>query len=333
MARSRTTPVLADVAKLAGVAPITVSRVVNNHPLVTPETRARVQKAIDELGYRSNMAARALASGRSRMLGVVSVASDHYGPAHTLLGIEEAARAAGYTINFVTLRDGSLDELRRAVDLLRYMGVDGTVFMPPATVDPEAHHLLGIGVPTVVTNAAKSERSVASIDQRLGATLATAHLLDLGHRTVHHVAGPRVWFEASERIIGWHTEVERRGCPTTAELKGDWTAASGYEAGQRLAEDPDVTAVFVANDQMALGVMLALREAGRNVPGDVSVVGFDDTPESEFYAPPLTTVRQDFTELGQRCVDLLLGAIDGGGVEQVRIEPTLVVRASTAAPR
>jgi len=163
--------------------------------------------------------------------------------------------------------------------------------------------------------------------------MATAHLLDLGHRTVHHVRGPEGWLDADARADGWQHELRSRRCAVPPVLVGDWSARSGYAAGTALAADPSVSAIFVANDQMALGVLLALHDAGRDIPGDVSVVGFDDTNESEFFHPPLTTVRQDLDEVGRASVALLLELIDGEPPREVRIEPTLVVRASTRPPR
>jgi DNA-binding LacI/PurR family transcriptional regulator len=176
---------------------------------------------------------------------------------------------------------------------------------------------------------------VVAVDQRAGASLATQHLLELGHETVAHIAGPADFLEAQERSAAWRSVLEEAGVPTPSPLQGDWSASAGYELGRTLAQDRSVTAVFCANDPMALGLLRALHEAGRDVPGDVSVVGFDDVPEAPFFTPPLTTVRQDFLELGRSGFDLLIAEIGRGtrSSSRVTVEPELVVRASTAPPR
>lgn len=324
---------MADVARLAGVAPITVSRVINGHPLVTPETRARVQLAIDELGYRSNMAARTLAGGRSRVLGVISLETSFYGPAGALFGIEAAARTTGHMVSLVTVRDASVQELRAGIQHLQDAHAEGVIVIAPLHQAVEALKVIDPSVPLVVTSDATGIPAAVGIDQALGARLATAHLLDLGHGTVHHLRGRKGWIDADARVDGWRRELRARRRPVPRVLLGDWSPRSGYDAGRRLAADPNVTAIFAANDSMALGVMLALREAGRDVPVEVSVVGFDDTPESEFYSPPLTTVRQDLDDVGRRGVDLLLGIIAGDERRRISIEPTFVLRSSsTRAP-
>jgi DNA-binding LacI/PurR family transcriptional regulator len=171
---------------------------------------------------------------------------------------------------------------------------------------------------------------VATVDQVAGAAAATRHLLALGHKTVWHLAGPLDWKEAEERIEGWRSVLESVGAPVPGPLRGDWTARSGYEVGQRLLQIPELTAVLVANDQMALGLLRRLHESGREVPSDLSVVGFDDIPEAAYFTPPLTTVRQDFAELGRRCLHILLARIEGDETPtRVVVAPELVVREST----
>ena len=327
-------PVMADVARLAGVSHQTVSRVLNEHPHVTPDTRSRVERAIDELGYRRNTAARALVTRRSGTLGVVSVGSSNYGPANTLIGIETAARAEGYSVSFVSLDRVDRSSMRGALDHLTGAGVDGVVVLSPTRSAVEAVSGLSAGVPVVtVEGFVGDERPAVVIDQVRGGRTATAHLLELGHRTVHHVRGPGDWLEAEARVHGWRSELRSRGLPVPECLTGDWSAASGYDAGRRLLGLQDLSAVFVANDQMAIGVVRALSEAGRSVPQDISVVGFDDIPEAAYLRPPLTTVRQDFAELGRRCLRQLVGLIDGApAAVETTIEPELVVRASTAPP-
>lgn len=325
---------MADVARLAGVAPITVSRVINDDGRVAPDTRARVHQAIDELGFRSNRAARTLAGGQSMVVGVVGVKTAFFGPLRTLVGIESAARAVGRAVHLTTVEDTTVAELRSAFQHLRDAHVDGVIVEAPMQSAHDALERLDPGVPLVVIAGGHPSPSSIGIDQVAGGRVATAHLLDHGHATVHHVSGPPGWIDADGRANGWQAELAARGRAAPPPVPGDWTARSGYAAGQALATDPDVSAVFVANDQMALGLILALREAGRSVPGDVSVVGFDDTPESEFFDPPLTTIRQDLDEVGRRSVDLLLGLLAGheaADMTMADLVPELVERRSVAA--
>jgi DNA-binding LacI/PurR family transcriptional regulator len=326
---------MADVAKLAGVSHQTVSRVVNQSLQVKAETRERVEAAMRMLEYRPNRLARALVTGRSQTLGVVSFDTTLYGPASTLLGIERAAHDAGYFTSIVSLRSLDRVSVLEAVDRLRMQGVDGVLFIAPQV--GAAHTLLHLpaDLAVVAVEAGPDEGvPVVAVDQMEGARLATRHLLELGHKTVWHIAGPGDWLEAQQRVSGWRSTLEEAGVPVPAVLEGDWSARSGYELGSRLLETPDVTAVFVANDQMALGVLRVLHEAGRELPRDVSIVGFDDVPEASYFTPPLTTVRQDFMEMGRRGFHLLLSEIGSGTRSPARetVAPELVVRASTAPP-
>ncbi|MFJ6194740.1 LacI family DNA-binding transcriptional regulator [Micromonospora sp. NPDC092111] len=328
---------MSDVARLAGVSHQTVSRVLNNHPSVRPETRERVLRAVRQLNYRPNALARGLAGRRSRVLGVVSFDTILYGPAATLLGIERAARAAGYGISIVTLERLDRGGMTSAIDALTAQSVAGVVVIAPMMTAALAVHGLPTGVPAVAVEAsgAGGELPSISVDQVTGARLAVRHLLDLGHDTVWHLAGPRDWLEARDRVDGWRQTLERAGRPVPPVIVGDWSPRAGYELGQSLAERPDVTAVFCANDHQALGLLRALHQRGVRVPGDVSVVGFDDIPEAEYFSPPLTTVRQDFDEVGRRCVAALLELFDGAGagVPGPQVEPALVVRASSGGRR
>lgn len=311
---------------------MTVSRVINRHPRVSDVTRVKVQAAIDELGYRASMAARTLAGGRSRVLGTISAETIFFGASRMLWGIEAAARQHGYSINFVTLADPTSSAMGEAVEHLLAAHVEGIVVLAPMTSSISALSDLRVDVPLVVTAGSTDAATTVGIDQTLGARLATRHLLELGHRTVHHVRGPKGWVGAEARAKAWRAELKAQGRATPEPLIGDWTPASGYAAGKEIAADRDVTAVFVGNDEMALGLMLALHEADVRVPDDVSVVGFDDTPQSAFYRPPLTTVHQDFSEVGRRSIEQLLALIDDESAEPVTIAPELVVRASTAPP-
>lgn len=328
---NRPTPVMADVARVAGVSTMTVSRVLNGYPGVREGTRLRVEDAVESLGYRVHIAARTLAGGSSGVVGVVSVGASHYGPSSTVFAIAAAAREVGRATNVAILPDVSESSVRQAIDHLSAVHVDGIIVNAFVQEAIEALGRVRIDRPLVVLcgDQAPGRPSVA-VDQRAGARMATRHLLELGHHTVHHVRGPAGWIDADGRAAGWREELRNRRCKAPRPLVGDWSARSGYAAGQRLAGDTSVTAVFVANDHMAMGVVLALTEAGRRVGTDVSVVGFDDTAESAFTTPPLTTVRQDFDVVGRAGLGLLLRAIDGDRTEEhITVEPVLVRRAST----
>ncbi|MDJ0385334.1 LacI family DNA-binding transcriptional regulator [Streptomyces sp. G-G2] len=324
-------PVMADVARVAGVSHQTVSRVLNGAPHVRPDTRDRVLAAIRELDYRPNSAARALVTRRSQTLGVVSFGSALYGPASMLDGIEQAARSAGYFVSVASLRSLDSRSVQEAVDRLRDQGVEGIVVIAPQISAVSAVAKVSSAVPVVAVGSGSQSRvPMVAVDNESGARAATRHLLDLGHATVHHVAGPPGWLETKTREDGWRGALEACGAEVPPVESGDWSARSGYEAGLRIAEDPLVTAVFCANDHMALGLLRAFHEAGRAIPGDISVVGFDDIPEAAYFAPPLTTVRQDFGELGRRALELLVEELTGVGHTRshVLISPEMVLRRS-----
>jgi DNA-binding LacI/PurR family transcriptional regulator len=344
---ARRTAVMTDVARLAGVSYQTVSRVVHDSPHVRRETRGRVLAAIRQLDYQPNSVAQALVTGRSRALGVVSFDTTLYGPASTLLGVEEAAHEAGYAVSISSLKLLDRTSVVSAVERLRRQGVDGVVVVAPQRSAVDALLHLSSDLPVVAVEAGPDDSiPVVAVDQLAGAVLATRHLLDLGHRTVWHIAGPADWLEAEQRVVGWRKTLKAAGARLPPLLRGDWSARSGYEVGQRLlagGEAParerpglDVTAVFVGNDQMALGLLRLLHEKGREVPRQVSVVGFDDIPEAAYFTPPLTTVRQDFAEVGRRCLHLLLAQIESGATSRSRVvvPSELVVRSSTTrSPR
>lgn len=326
--------VMADVARLAGVSHQTVSRVLNEHPRVRPDTRDRVLRAIAQLGYRRNAMARGLASRRSRVLGVVSFDTILFGPASTLLGIERAARAADYGVSIVTMERVDRASVLSAANILADQGVDGVIIIAPQVSAAAALQSLPSGLAAVAVEAGKdSALPSVAVDQIAGAQLAVHHLLGLGHRTVWHIAGPSDWLEARDRIEGWRRALAEAGSSVPPVLVGDWSARSGYAAGQALSRQAGVSAVFAGNDQMALGLLRALHERGIQVPDDVSVVGFDDIPEAGFLLPPLTTVRQDFDEVGRRSMALLLDLLEtrhGAVATPAVVPPTLVLRQSTA---
>jgi len=317
-----------DVARLAGVSHQTVSRVLNDHPSLREATRQKVLAAMRELNYRPNAAARALSSSRSRMIGILSTSSGEYGPASSVAAVETAARARGYSVTIANadgLDPSSIDE---AVNHLANLSAEGLVVVAPQTRVLAALSKLSIGIPFVTLQAADTDSAGARpLDQVVGARLATAHLVALGHRRIGHIAGPAEWLDASHRLTGFRDELTLNGLDTGLVATGDWSAASGYRCARELLA-LGVTAIFSGNDQMALGALSAATAMGLDVPGELSIVGFDDVPEAAFYHPPLTTVRQDLAEAGRRAVALLLGESDAAP----SVRPELIVRASTAPP-
>ena len=329
-------PVMSDVAALAGVSHQTASRVLNDHPSVRPETRQRVLDAIAALGYRRNLAARALVTRRSGTIGVLTSGSALFGPTSTLIAIESAARDLGLFVSLATSPAWDADDVAGVLEHFTAEGVDGVVVVAAHDEAVEAVRSFGSPVPVVMVGPVDLPpplRSVA-VDQYTGARQAVRHLLDLGHRDVVHVAGPIDWLDARRRIEGWRDELATVGVVAGAAEPGDWSADRGYAVGRRLVAGRLPTAVFAANDQLALGLLRAFAEAGLRVPEDVSVVGFDDIDGSAQFFPPLTTVRQEFARLGQRCLGVLLEAISGAeGHATELVATSVVVRASTGPPR
>lgn len=327
-----------DVARLAGVSAQTVSRVMSGQPQsVRPETARRVLAAVDELGYRVHAAAASLASGRSRILGVIIVSTDRYSSAALGVGIEQAAAANGYTVTTAAVPDhASSEAFLDAFDRLERQGAEGIVLGVPVELDSPA-----MRTRTERTPSTRSERTSMdsdaphAVDQHAIARLAVDHLLDLGHTTVWHVAGDTFWLESDQRREAWEEALRERGITPPPVIPGDWTPESGYRAGRTIAEIPSATAVFVSSDEMAFGLIRALHEAGRSVPEDVSVVSVDDIALAAYASPALTTVRQPFEAMGRAAALRLIARIEGkdavGTVPDVH--PELVIRASTAPPR
>ncbi len=328
-------PAMTDVARLAGVSHQTVSRVLNGHPNVREQTRLRVRAAIEQLGYRPNRAARALATGRSQLIGVVAQNSTLFGPSSLLAAFELAAAARGFVVSVRRVRVLDRGSIAEAVDHHLEQRAAGIVVIAPTAAADEALAAVPPDIPLVAVDGDPARGdTLVTVDQRAGARLATRHLLDAGHRTVWHVSGPSEWFDAADRERGWRRTLEEAGAEVPPVSPADWSAASGYRAGLILARMPEVTAVFAANDHLALGILRAMSERGRAVPGDVSVVGFDDVPEAAYFIPPLTTVRPDFATVATETLDVLLSCMSGEPAASTRrtITPTLVERDSVAAP-
>jgi DNA-binding LacI/PurR family transcriptional regulator len=325
-------PNIHDVARESGVSYQTVSRVLNEHPRVLPQTRERVLAAIETLGYRPNQAARALVTNRSRTIGVIMSHTANYGPSTSVTAIEQAAKEAGYRLSITSLASSESSSIKAALDYLLTQSVEALVVLAPQVRVLEAIKELSVTVPLVTLQSSTVDVHSTSIDQVAGARLATKHLIELGHTEILHISGPQDWIEAEARMQGYLAELNDADLRTRAPILGDWTAHFGYYAGLELLRFRDFSAVFAANDQMALGFMHACREAGLDVPGDVSVVGFDDIPEAAHFHPPLTTVRQNFAEIGRRAVSLLLAELQGDGDlhDGEAVQPDLIVRRSTA---
>lgn len=327
-------PSIYDVADRAGVSHMTVSRVLNGHPNIRESTRVKVLAAIDEMNFTRSTIARALATSKAMRIGVLLDSPGQYGPNSILRAIEAAAREHGYSVSAFSIGD---DERRRVdagvVELLA-QGVDGLCLIAPRVSSLDVLRQQAAGVPLlVVTEEADPEIHTAAVDQRAGGHAAVRHLIELGHRKILHLAGPDDWFDARARAGAWRDELTAAGLEVVAPEVGDWSSDSGYEYG-RTHDFGDATAVFAANDQMALGIVHGLMERGLRVPDDISVVGFDDLPDARHFLPPLTTIRQDFPSLGRLVIRALLAAMEGdqGGVREL-IAPSLVVRASTGPLR
>ncbi len=305
-------PSIRDVARLAGVSHQTVSRVLNEHPSIRPETKKRVQDAIAVLDYRPNLAARALVTSNSRTIGILSATIGEFGPTSSIAGIEDEARAQGYSVSTVNLPETTPEAIGDSIRQLSREQVSGIVVLAPQARVFNVLRGMAVEVPFVsLQTASGSDGFTHSVDQVAGARLITEHLIALGHTDILHVAGPQDWIEAESRMRGYLDAMREADLPTYPPIRGDWTADFGYFAAQELSRRRDFTAVFAASDLMAIGLMHGFRDAGLEVPGDVSVVGFDGIPVSAHVWPTLTTISQDFPEQGRRAVRMLLAELRG----------------------
>jgi DNA-binding LacI/PurR family transcriptional regulator len=324
------------VAREAGVSFQTVSRVINDGGRVSAATRDRVLAVIDELGYRRNDAARALVTSRSRAIGVIADASPRYGPVSTLAAVESAARDAGYTALVTTTSYPAPHEVADTFRAFVERGVEGVVVIAPRVSLSHVTQEVTAGLPVVLLSPGETSQEGITVfyeDQQLGAQLATRHLVQLGHREVAHLAGNQEWLDGQVRLRGWQAELRAHGLPAPAVQYGDWTGESAYRIGRRMLAAGLPSSIFIASDLMALGFLRALYEAGVRVPEDISVVGFDDNEFAAQTFPPLTTVRQSFSTVGARCMEILLGLIEDRDVDTSPAVPALIVRASAAAPQ
>jgi len=328
-------PSQVDVARVAGVSTQTVSRVIAGQSNVRPETAHRVMAAVEATGYRLHAAAASLASGRTRMLGVITISTAQYSTSAILLGIEAIAAEEGYAVSTASVPHHSAPlAFVDAFDRLERQGAEGIIMLAPVGFLPDALGSRTARTPTIGHRQDDGHGADVLIDQRAIARVATEHLLDLGHDTVWHVSGDEFWQESVARREEWQDVLLERGITAPPVIPGDWSPESGYRAGRTLAAIPGATGVFVSSDEMAFGVVRALHEAGRSVPGDVSVVSVDDIALAAFATPALTTVRQPFEQVGRTAADRVISLIEGREAQTTSpVAPELIVRASTAAPR
>ncbi|MBZ2196659.1 LacI family DNA-binding transcriptional regulator [Occultella gossypii] len=312
-----------DVARRAGVSHQTVARFLNGEGGIRPYNKVKVVAALEELRYRPNMAARSLATKRTFRIGALGFEIAGHNPGRVLQAASDAARELGYVVEVVGLDPLDPGQLADGVETLIRNGVEGLLITSPTVGIADELSRLRIDIPVLVDGARETDEL-----QRRGTLLALEHLHALGHRRIAHIAGPSQWTAAHLRRATYESFLaERAGAPVVWE--GDWESRSGYAHAERVAGDRSITAVFAANDRIALGALLRFHELGIRVPGDVSVVGFDDMPESEFFHPPLTTVRQHFDAGGRTSAARLIAMIEGRSVDAPYPEPELIVRAST----
>jgi DNA-binding LacI/PurR family transcriptional regulator len=331
------------VAQEAGVSTQTVSRVINKRPDVSPETRQRILGIIDQLGYQPSELARSLIHRRSFTLGVVTAGLKYIGPSRTLSGITREADQLGYGLLLKELESFSANNVRPLLQWFRAHHVDGIIWAAPEIGDNRGwlEDLLSeINIPIIFLTMEKREDvSIVTIDNYLGGRLATEHLISLGRKKIGHIAGPLDWWEACQRKRAWEDALSGAGLPCDERMwvEGNWSSRSGKLAiGELLSKFPEMDAIFVGNDQMALSVLQTAAERGIKVPDDLAVIGFDGIPESEFYSPPLSTVYQNQDELGRTAVQELVRIVDAKLQDEAAIQPSrislkpeLILREST----
>jgi DNA-binding LacI/PurR family transcriptional regulator len=321
-----------DVAARAGVSYQTVSRVLNDRPDVSEETRQLVKNIIGELGYRPNRAAKSLAGRQSSVLGAIVRGFSYFGPAQLVAEAEYFASQEGYDLLVDSVSDSSEEEIGAAIDRMDGWSVDGILINinVPVTL---VHRL--VHIPIVQTEVRNSPLPAVYVDQEHGVRQAVRHLLDLGHTSFGEVTGPFSWNAAITRHLAKEDMLAKRGIPPGPFIESDWTVEGGYHTTARLlAMGQRFTALIVGNDEMAIGAIHALRDHGLEVPTDVSVIGMDDIPIAAHIRPPLTTIRQDFKGFSSTAIQYLLELIKNpdSEPEQRAIFPELMVRDSTAPP-
>lgn len=332
-----------EVASAAGVSTQTVSRVINERPDVSPETRKRVQEVIVTLGYQPSALARSLIRQRSYTLGVVTAGLKFIGPSRTLSGITAAAEEAGYALLLKELPYSEEKNIEPILLSFLSRHVDGIIWAVPEIGENRTwirHHPMDLDVPIVhLTMEPQPGLSIVSIDNRLGGRIATSHLIEQGYRKIGHIAGPLDWWEARQRFAGWRDAILQAGCDYQENhwAEGNWSSASGAQAAEKLLNQyPDLDGIFVANDQMALAVLQIAHQCGKRVPDDLGVVGFDNILESAYFLPSLTTIQQDQYHVAKIAVEEIIKVIESGwqGLDPVEanlliLPPNLVIRQSS----
>ncbi|MCU1474841.1 LacI family DNA-binding transcriptional regulator [Amnibacterium sp.] len=335
--RAERKPSITDVARIAGVSYQTVSRVINNATDVNAETRQRILQVIEDVGYRRNRVATALVTNRSTAVGIVTSDSPRFGPIGTLVALEKEARLKGYGTTVVTVEEPYEGSVETALEALEDAGVAGVIVIAPllSMAAPVWNAKVRVPVEMIAAGVSSTPDVVTySENQELGARMATRYLIDLGHTDIAHLGGSSEWFDARSRKRGWEAALRDAGLSPGLYLEGDWSPRWAYETGLRLIDEGALPeAIFAVSDHTALGLIRAVAEKGLRVPEDVSVVGFDDVEGSDFFRPPLTTVRQDFGALARSSLEVLLAAIEGREVIPSPSAPTLVVRDSAARRR
>jgi LacI family transcriptional regulator len=331
-----------DVAQAAGVSTQTVSRVMNKSSYVSEETRHKVEEIVEELGYNPSALARSLSQQRSYTLGVVTFGLKHIGPSRTLNGVADKADELGYMLLMKELDNFDTNRLDDVITSLLARQVDGIIWVAPEIGDNHAWvdaRLARIAVP-VLFIAMRPRSGIFSVatDNYQGGVMAVRHLLDCGRRKIAHISGPSTWWEADERKRGWREVLTSAGldAPENHCVEGNWSSASGQQAFAQLIKTfPDMDALFVGNDQMALGALREALRRGIAVPEQLAVVGFDNLPESAYFFPSLTTIAQDLQLLGEQSVQSVVEMIESRQQGQPMIaqskfiQPTLIIRESS----
>jgi DNA-binding LacI/PurR family transcriptional regulator len=330
-------PTLDDVAKVLGLSQQTVSRVINNHPRVLPETRERVMQAVDAIGYKPNKAARFLANRHSTVIGLVTDDPGVYGPAHAILSLEQEARLHGYTLMIFGLRNLTIADAKAGAEELIANSAEGLIIDVPVEINRlELASALG-NVPFVTLDIDGGDLFPSfRVDHIWGSRLATRHLISLGHTRIAGLLGHKPYRSSKLRRNGWLAELHGAGLEPGPARYTPWTPDGGYDATKELLKTSPgkFTAIFAANDLIAMGALLALHDAGIEVPGEVSVVGFDNMPEGRFLYPPLTTATSDFDVMARESLDILFARIHGtpGAILRRAFRPEMLIRKSTAQP-
>jgi LacI family transcriptional regulator len=333
------------VAQEAGVSTQTISRVINNRPDVAPETRQRVLDVIDRLGYHPSALARSLIRRRTHTLGVVTAGLRYIGPSRTLNGITGHAEELGYSLLLKKLPKFDSEDAESILNALLARQVDGIIWAVSEVGNNRdwlQDRLPNLPVPIIfLTMHPQAGLSIVAVDNYLGGRMAAEHLLKQGYRHIGHIAGPLAWWEARQRKAGWQDALADAGmCPNDLQwLAGNWSSESGEEAIHRLFDQyPEMDAVFVANDQMALSVLQVACRRGLRVPQDLAVVGFDAIPEAAYFCPPLTTIQQNLHELGCIAAKQAIHMIEVSREsensyepESIWLKPQLIVRESSVA--